>query len=349
MKTTVITTTINVPEFLKGYEANAKLYNRSVDYVVVGDLKSHEDTAAFCWGIPNCTYLDVESQERYMRRFPALANHLPLNSVERRNIGMLWAYEHGTDIFLMIDDDNFATTDDAVGGHSIVGTSPYLPTFGSSSGWYNVCSHLKEENDVEFYHRGFPPEQKWKSFTITEDWDSRPIVVNAGFWYDNPDIDAITRIERELKITGMRSGQRTFALAPGTWSPFDCQNTAIARKAVPAYFLSPYTGRYSDIWASYVIMRLAEYFEDVITFGNPFAVHVRSPHDLWKDLDLERECMILTNGFCKALQNIPISASTYHEGFGQIVDGLFEWCDGNGKSDVVEGMRLWHQVFSEIL
>ena len=43
----------------------------------------------------------------------------------------------------------------------------------------------------------------------------------------------------------------------GTWSPFNSQNTALSAKIIPAYPLSPKVGRYDDIWASYVIYRIA--------------------------------------------------------------------------------------------
>jgi hypothetical protein len=350
MKTTIVTTTINVPHFLDGYVANIQQYGHTgVDFVVVGDRKTPPETTEFCTGIPNCVYLDVPAQQKYMLRFPKLWQHLLFNSVERRNIGMLWAYEKGANVIITLDDDNLVTSHDAVGCHQIVGTSPLLPTYGSSSGWFNVCSVLKEENDVEFYHRGYSPRHRWeKDAYITERPAINKVIVNAGFWLDDPDIDAITRLERKVRVTGYKpNSPTTLAVAPGTWTPFDCQNTALAREVIPAYFLSPYIGRHSDILASYVIARLAEHLGDVITFGDPLVLHNRHPHNLWKDLDAEREGMQLADDFCDTLREIKISAHTYHEGFGQIMDGLNH--RNNPQERIIEGMNLWHEVLKELL
>jgi len=349
MKTTIVTTTINIPHFLKDYESNAQHYNHDVNFVVVGDVKSLLGTSSFCRTITNCVFLNLVKQADYLRRFSKLAEHLPVNSVERRNVGMLWAYEEGADIIITLDDDNLATTNDMIGAHEVVGTSPELPTYESSSGWFNVCSILEEKHGVEFYHRGYSPAHRWENSRISSNRATSNIVVNAGLWLDNPDVDAITRLERTPCVTGYKPGHpATIALALGTWSPFNCQNTALARKVLPAYFLSPHIGRHSDIFASYVIARLTEYFQDGISFGDPLVFHARNPHDLWKDLDAEREGMRLTDSFCTALRNTPIHAVNYHEGFGQIITGLTDWMKENKQEKIIEGMIYWHEAFERI-
>ena len=349
--TTIVTTTINVPTFLEGYRKNIEQHGHDEPlYIVVGDRKSHPDTSSFCKKLPNCIYLDVPSQEAYMRKFPALGEHLPFNSIERRNIGMLLAYERGAEVIITLDDDNFSTNHDVLKWHGAVGEISKEIEFSSSSGWFNVCSALEERNEVEFYHRGYPSEQRWRDGELIVKYGEHKSVVNAGLWLDNPDIDAITRLERELYVEGYKIGHpRHFALAPGTWSPFDCQNTALAREVIPAYFLSPCIGRHSDILASYVVNRLTEHFGHVIAFGNPLALHTRTPHNLWKDLDIEREGMSVTDSFCNALRGMKITASAYHEGFGQIVDGLSDWAELTHQQKVLDGMRLWHEAFNAVM
>jgi hypothetical protein len=210
---------------------------------------------------------------------------------------------------------------------------------------------LKEENNIEFYHRGFPSKQRWTKPFVTKNYAGANVVVNAGFWLDDPDIDAVTRLERTVRVTGYKpEWEGPIALAPGTWTPFDCQNTALAREIIPAYFLSPYIGRHSDIFASYVINRLAENFGDAIVFGDPLVLHSRHPHDLWKDLDAEREGMRLTDGFCDALREIRITTDSYHEGFGQIIEDLYGWAEPFAdRMMIVKGMLYWHQAFEKIL
>lgn len=346
-KTTIVTTTIRVPTFLTTYAENIQLNgHKDVDIIVVGDMKSDSASRPFCKTIPNCEFLGVLDQVSYLDRFPRLRNHLPYYSVSRRNIGILKAYEQGADVVITLDDDNLLADPDPVKAHQIVGTTVDIPRVESSTGWYNVCDHLTEENGVEFYPRGFPDKHRWEYIEICNRVMFSPVVVNAGLWLGNPDVDAVTRLERPLNTI---SGGGCFSLAPGTWSPFNCQNTALARKVIPAYFMSPYIGRHDDIFASYVVTRLAEHFWDVVAFGAPLSNHQRSPHDLWKDLDSERLGMHLTDEFCDTLRGMKITAADYHEGFGQIISGLRESKMYPVISDIVKGMEIWHEVFKEIL
>ena len=360
MKTTFVTTTIHLPTFLTAYAADAERYgHEDVNFIVIGDLKSPAETADFCRTIPDCVYMDVESQKDYMRRFPELWHYLPFNSFERRNIGILRAYETGADVIITIDDDNLHGGRKCSFGHKQAGGRIELPVYKSSSGWFNVCSMLKEENGVKFYHRGYSPCWKWdKSAYIDSQYLNSRVVVNAGLWYNNPDTDAVTRLERKLNVVGFGDDMAEiddgiFGLAPGTWSPFNCQNTALAREVIPAYFLSPHIGRHSDIFASYVIARLAEHFGNIISFGMPLANHARDtyPHSLWHDFDIERWGIQNTDFFCDALRDIEIPAvGTYHKGFGHIIAGLeARKLIGTEWTKMLEGMQIWHDTFERII
>ena len=344
-KTTIVTTTIRVPTFLTAYYENAKRFGHEVDFVVAGDLKSDWDTQGFCDTIPNCEYLGPTKQRIYLEDSPLIT--LLWNSPCRRNVAILWAYEHGADVIITLDDDNLATEYDAVGEHtSSIGESlPWM--LDAKAGWFNVCSLLQERNNVEFLHRGYPPGQRWKNDWVALDRaNEKRIVVNAGLWTGDPDTDAITRLERPLRVDGFKPGQPSkIVLAPGTWSPFNCQNTALAREIIPAYFLNPMIGRHDDIFAGYIINRLAEHFGHVIAFGTPLAFHDRSQHDLWKDLDQERTGMQLTDSFVAVLRGMKLTAKTYHEGYGQIIEGLENWAGVHNMHTFMTHMRNWHEVF----
>jgi hypothetical protein len=364
MRTTIVTTTIHIPASLVEYAQNARRHgHRELDFVVIGDRKSPPETADFCRSVPHfpCLYLDIPAQREYLKRFPELWAHLRFDSIQRRNIGMLLAYENGADVVITIDDDNLVMDQDFVGMHGVVGAARELPTYRSTSGWFNVCSFLQAEHGLEFYHRGYPRKMRWTedSRSVTCSQVARRVVVNAGFWLDDPDIDAVTRMERPLLIRGFSPewpGSQ-IALHPGTWSPFDSQNTALMRDAVPAYFLSPYTGRYDDIWGSYILSRIAEYFGDVVCYGEPVVRQERNPHDLWNDLDLERNGMILTDDFCASLRSIALTGDTYHACFGEIAAALpSAWAVGppwtgsqkEWRSKLIEGMDIWHSVFEKL-
>jgi hypothetical protein len=364
MKTTIVTTTINLPVLLPKYAQNAKDYGHTaLDFIVIGDRKSPPQTGAFCKVVQQyypCAYLDIPAQQKYLERFPDLWNHLRFDSIQRRNVGMLLAWENGADIVITIDDDNFVMSQDFVGRHGLVGSVRDLPTYNSTSGWFNVCSFLEADHGVEFYHRGYPQSMRWNegSHFTSSFRCARKVAVNAGFWLDDPDIDALTRMERQPVVRGFKSTWAgNIALQPGTWSPFNSQNTALMRDALPAYFLSPYIGRYDDIWASYIATRIVEHFGHVIAYGEPLVRQQRNPHDLWKDLDVERNGMIMTNELCEVLRAVSLRGGTYHECFGEVIAGLRQtwtigakWTDSQKewRSKLLDGMEIWHTVFHKL-
>jgi hypothetical protein len=364
MKISIVTTTINVPVLLTEYARNARAFgHRDLDFITIGDRKSAPGTAEFCRTINQyypSTYLDIDAQRRYLDRFPALWEHLRFDSIQRRNIGILLAYENGADVVITVDDDNFVMNHDFVGIHSVVGTAPELMTYASTSGWFNVCSMLESDAGVQFYHRGYPQKQRWaEAGTFLSSSRSRhTVAVNAGFWLDNPDIDALTRMERQPVVRGLRQPwMGNFALQPRTWSPFNSQNTALMRDAIPAYFLSPYNGRYDDIWGSYVLTRICQHFGHVISFGEPLVRQERNPHDLWKDLDVERNGMIMTDELCEVLRGITLHGSSYSDCFAEVAQGLRQnWTEGpkwtesqrEWRNKLLEGMEIWHNAFENI-
>lgn len=362
MKTTIVTTTIYVPRALEKYCENARFYGHAaVDFIVVGDKKTPRDTRAFCERLAAkyypCHYLDVDDQCQYLERYPALWRHLPFNSIQRRNIGLLKAWEGRADIIVTIDDDNWMLNDDFVGLHGIAGQTPELPAIESSSAWFNVCSMLEEANGTAFYHRGFPRGQRWKeaeSFLCMAPIRRR-VAVNAGLWLDDPDIDAMTRLERPIMARGLRvDAPSRFVLQPGTWSPFNSQNTALLREVIPAYFLSPCIGRYDDIWPSYMVTRIAQHLGDVIAYGRPLMRQKRNDHDLWRDLDAERVGMVLTDDFCAALRSVSLEGNSYLDCYGELVRKLpgawqpsDRWTETmlQYRDGLLEGMAIWHDVF----
>lgn len=360
MKTTLVTTTINVPHLLLAYADNAARFgHNNLDIVVVGDKKTPEDARALCAQVDarvSCTYMDVAAQEAFLAPYGALAAHIPYNCIQRRNVGLLYAYAHGADVVVTIDDDNFVTQGDYLGAHQIVGTRQALPTVHSTSGWHNVCSELQADNDVAFYHRGYPHAERWreKEAFVSRAPQLRTCVVNAGFWLDDPDIGALDRMQRQPTVRGMRPGAPPrFFLGHGTWSPFNSQNTALSADVVPAYFLSPFVGRYDDIWASYVVARIADHLDAAICFGEPWVRQARNPHDLMRDFDQERLGMALTDGLCAALRNIELRQDDWGACFAEVTEQLeASWqldakapaSSHEARKQMLEGMRHWHKA-----
>lgn len=357
----IVTTTIRVPELLADYAKNAAEHGHEFHCIVAGDRKSAFATAAFCTQIQGCEYLDLDAQEKYLRSLPngdGLARAIPHNSVSRRNVAILKAYMDGYDKIITIDDDNFLIEGhDFIGEHN-VGNVLELDGIDTMDGWFNVCSMLHEVFGQKFYHRGYPMIHRWSGNLPKKARVKARVAVNAGLWLGDPDVNAFARLNCPLTVDGCNA--TTFALVPGIWSPFNSQNTSLARDVIPAYFLSPYTGRdvsrYDDIWASYVVTRIAEHLGDVIAFGNPLVLQRRNEHDLIRDFENEIIGLRLTDSLCAALRGIRLKGKTYHECFGQIIDDLpVVWMEAarhlwdtemlRARNLWLDGMRAWHEMF----
>ncbi|MBI4379443.1 MAG: hypothetical protein HY578_10145 [Nitrospinae bacterium] len=360
MRTAVVTTTINTPVFLKDYAGNVKVNRHNVFFVVIGDRKTPLTVKDYCRGLEHDTgiqidYLDVQDQEGYLIDFPELQNHLMYDSIQRRNIGILIAYQKGAETIITIDDDNYFISSDFIQEHSL-GVRQKFDVIHSKSGWFNVCSFLEEKDEIPFYHRGFPVHQRWKEEKIVKEKADIKIVVNSGLWVNEPDIDALTRLYRPVTaIKYLR--EDNFALGKGTWSPFNSQNTALSRDIVPAYFLSPYVGRYDDIWASYIISAIADHLGDSITFGKPVVRQDRNLHNFWKDMEKEKMGMIMTDRFCEILRKTNLTGTDYQYCFLEIIQAfegettnreIFSGEEEGFLQKFIEGLIVWHKTIQRI-
>lgn len=362
MRVTIVTTTINVPVLLKDYASNARRYNHDdVVFIVVGDKKTPARAKSFCRELKRASgyefyFFDVKAQEEYLKKYPELSRHLPYNSIQRRNVGILFAYENGAEVIITIDDDNFVKSGDFIGRHLIVGKKLAINEIKSSTGWVNVCGFLKEKNNFPFYHRGFPLGARFKEDKLSTKFKKVRVAVNAGFWLGEPDIDATTRLTIPIEVTDFPR-KNNFALAQGTWSPFNSQNTALVRECVPAYFLSPLVGRYDDIWASYIVKRIADHLKQAIVFGHPVVYQERNPHNYLNDLEKERRGMRLTDLFCRCLMQIKLKEKTYQECYREIYQALKKFLakeislnqeEKKFFLDYLSGMEVWQKTIGRV-
>ena len=301
-------------------------------------------------------YLGVEDQERYLARWPEFAEFLPWNRIQRRNVGLLLAWEGDADVVVTIDDDNFLEQPDYLGAHAHLGQELELEAVESPTGWWNVCLMLEEARGIRFYHRGHPLSQRWHD----DEWQvvtrRGRVVVNAGLWLDDPDVDALARLYFPVCATGPSEHYRDrLALAPGTWAPFNSQNTGLLRETIPAYLLFPHIGRYDDIWASYVIRRIADARGDLVTYGAPLVRQERNPHDYFKDFDAERLGLETNDVFLAALHACDLRERRLRRGLrcdrSEFPARIAEACAAGGRDparfdQVADGLRLWAGIFT---
>lgn len=346
MKISLVTTTIHIPKLLEDYATNAR--DNSIDnlkIIVSGDAKTPKECKNFCKEIENkfsyeTIYLGLEEQ---YSEYSKLANYIPENSISRRNFSTLKAYEIDSDIIIMIDDDNFPTfNQNYFKMHTDYLKESYVNVIDSNNGWFDPCSVLSEKKDRVFYHRGFPYNYRYE--TEVKVYRARKkSAVNEGLWIDAPDTDAVSWINfPNLQVVAFNYNLygNTFSLSPKTWSPLNSQNTALIKDAVPSYFLNPFNKRYDDIWAGFMLEKVAKHLNFSISFGLPLVEQRRNPHNYIVDLNNEIDGMLRTPSLISVLQDMNLESKTFNDSTEEIIQRL-----PLGFEDVKKGYETWLSYF----
>lgn len=353
--TAIVTTTIRLPVFLEDVCANITRHRReNVSITVIGDEKTPAPVGPYCrslegkFGMP-VTYLDLARQEQALADYPELLALIPHNSGARKLLGGFLAWLRGCETLIYVDDDNFPTEADFVGGHNIVGRAVAdLVVISSETGWFNPYEAMTEERGLPFFPRGYSwRERRNPPKAVRRDRQACRAVLNSGLVLEDPDVDAVTRLSWPIRTTAMRpEWAPNFALAPGTWSSFNDQNAAYAGEFAPAYFAPPSAGRNADIWGSYVVRRLTDHFGDVVTYGQPLVRQLRNPHDLWEDLERELVNARANDAFTDFLRAIPLSERAYLGALGELLNEAIQRLPGlTGVSP--EGKQMMENFFQE--
>jgi hypothetical protein len=369
MKIALVLTTINVPDLIIGYADNFEKYgNRSeVGFIIIGDLKTPQEAKEPVEKIRKrgfeVEYLDIPQQEEWLKKFPDLKQIIPYNSDNRRNIGYLIAAERGAEVIISLDDDNYAREEDYLEAHKVVGCTKELKTAHSRNAWFNICSQLELEPPRIIYPRGFPYSKRWTDdaeFTVS----SGRIVMNAGLWLGDPDVDAVTRLNEPIRAVG--ASPEMLMLAPEVYCPINTQNTAFHRDILPCYYFVTMKAlingnkidRYGDIWSGLFALKVINQMKDRVSFGPPLTDHRRNTHNLLKDLQEELWGMILTESLIPILDSIQLTAMTYQEAYLELANKLEERVNldedftpgvKNYFSQITSAMRIWVDACQQVM
>lgn len=261
----IVITTINKPT-----EALIK-YSEIKGWIliVVGDLK----TPHHLFKDINCIYMHPEEQEK---KYPILSKAIGWNQSPRRNIGFVEAYTRGADILALCDDDNIPYDD--WGQELFVNQEIEVDCYDTPN---EIFDPLSITNCNHLWHRGYPIELvPTKNDVKYVGKVKRKVMVQANLWDGDPDIDAVERLiwhpVVKFNITKPYCSTKK--------SPFDSQNTFLAREAIPYFMLIPFTERVDDIWGSYLFQQK---FSDSIIYHKSTVYQNRNVHNLIQDMGLE--------------------------------------------------------------
>lgn len=370
-KTDIVVTTIFEPAWLRGYLDNLTAHGRkeTVTIRIICDRK----TPASVWAAAAAARRDgfavdcptLDEQVTYLAQLGLPPDFIPWNTDNRRNIGFLRAIEHGADVLISIDDDNYCRSDsDFVGSHHVVGRPAGTDTrLAQGAPWFNICALLRTQTQDPVFARGYPyAARKLEVHAQLVDPDAAAaqatVAVNAGLWLDDPDVDALTRLVQRPRVH--ETTKQSVILSQETWSPVNTQNTALMRAALPAYYYVrmgfPLQGmhidRFGDILSGYFVQKCAKHLGHVVRLGEPVADHRRTPHNLFKDLYHELAGIVLIEELLPWLQEVQLSGSNYAEAYAALADALaarserfrgFVW-DQGGRDflvDTASAMTTW--------
>ncbi|XP_014664227.1 PREDICTED: uncharacterized protein LOC106806714 isoform X2 [Priapulus caudatus] len=266
--------------------------------VVVGDKKSPPD-----WSEANCIYLGPEKQQSLGY---GILKKIPWNNYARKNIGYLYAIEHGAKYIFDTDDDNHPTDN--------LNSFVYGPTM---TGLVTECGHRQKMRrflnpyahfgQPTIWPRGFPLGEialnVGKKYAFCK---FKTPVIQQGIVNGDPDVDAIFRLTR--KKVGLRLNI-TFdgtappvVLSPGTFSPFNSQNTLFHHAAFWGLLLPvTTTSRVCDIWRGYWVQRLLWETGDQLAFFGPTSFQRRNSHSYMNDASDEADLYYKSNSLVDLL------------------------------------------------
>lgn len=315
MRIGLITTTIYVPKVLELYRA----LDGEVAIFVAGDRKTpHAEARAFVSGLGNAVYLSDTDQENLGYRSSEL---IGWNRIMRRNLALLEAIRAGCDLIVSIDDDNIPVDRGYFRDFAGVLGRPYAgPVIHAEAGWFDVGGFFAPP----FHHRGFPYDRRHADPGIrVSPCAGGRIGVAAGLWMGDPDVDAMQRItNRPVALQPSEMLRAGIAVAPDCWTTFNTQNTAFIRALAPLMMVLVGVGRYDDIWASYILQRIAREDGLMVHFGRPFVWQERNPHNLWTNLKDEIYGMEHTPRFCRDLDAARLGSGAPLEKLARLYEHL---------------------------
>jgi hypothetical protein len=308
----LITTTINLPTVLQRYKEIADNDRRiDLEIIVAGDMKEAPGAFDFVETIGG-RWLTPRDQDDLCltSKYSELVGW---KTIQRRNLALLAAIRSGADLIVTVDDDNHPLSESYFQSfvEHIRGTRERA-VVQTSNHWHDPAWNSLTP---PVHHRGFPYSQRTTRHdpSVHYDYVSRvDTPVAAGLWLGDPDIDAMERLVNMPETVGFLGD---CALKPGTWSPFNTQNTCYRADVALLGQCLVNVGRFDDIWMSYIARAVLDSYGWGVAYGEPLVRQERNDHDLFVDLEAELFGYQWTDRFCESLRTADL-------GSGPIIDRL---------------------------
>ena len=318
-----------------------QLLERDACIVVVGDKKTN-DSAWAEWAVlhpERLFYLPFALQASLGY---AIADVTPANHFSRKNIGYLFAIQHGAQLIYDFDDDNELKLNASVFDLLWLGSNASVPnasgfwrgnvsTFTSDHHLFNPYPTFEpSDSDGAAQHawpRGFPLEfvLDGGTFNVTIGPTDAPIGVFQSLADVDPDVDALYRMTRALPLWFDRE-DLILRVPEGVFSPWNAQATVFTKDAFWGLVMPiSVSGRVADIWRSYVTERLMWMAGLSVAFTSPWVEQYRNPHNYFVDYLAERDLYSRSNELIGELIRLDVDeAEGLQSAYWRIVERLVE-------------------------
>ena len=350
--------------------------------VIVADTKTPHDymEQAGLAGMGSVVhYLSVQDQQNWLEaeqnggESTAVGKFLaaiPYKHFARKNIGYLYAIQHGAKLLFDFDDDNLLPIDPNTGDvFPPLSDEQFLTGARMVVNGPNVFNHhsLMGATVHNSWARGFPLQ-------VIQDNTTQGDIIFDNFTLNlmesvavmqfcangNPDIDAVHRLVHPLPMTFESSNtpdvvvgsspvstKGSIVVPTHSFAPYNAQATVHTYKALWALLL-PFTvpGRVSDIWRGYFAEALFRDLGLSVTFLPPAIVQDRNEHHYLADMQAELDLYFKAG---KLLDHL----SAWHSPSKNIPERMEElWIDlyerGYIEINDVKVVQLWLSALLEI-
>jgi hypothetical protein len=162
-------------------------------------------------------------------------------------------------------------------------------------------------SDSFIWPRGFALEHLHDKVPMLGTFPQRTVTcpIQQGLADQNPDVDAIYRLSYPLPFNF--SSHIRLALGKDSWCPFNSQNTTWFRDVFMLLYLPSYCSfRMTDIWRSFVALRILHENNLFLLFHPHTVWQKRNEHNLLKDFADEVPGYLNNGKIVKALSELNI-------------------------------------------
>lgn len=293
---------------------------KNIHFIVIGDSKSPAD-----FKLKHCDYYSIEKQKKLSF---SSAQLIPEKKYSRKNIGYLVAIEKGYDVISETDDDNFPMS----GFWKKTSMHPQS-YFIENKGWINVYYYYTK---TKIWSRGYPLEFVNNKMPSLKEFSVKEITapIQQGLADDNPDVDAVFRLVKELPVKFKRAP--SIALGENTWCPFNSQNTRWFKPAFPLLYLPTYCSfRMTDIWRSFVAQRILWTNNWSLIFHKPTVYQERNEHNILNDFKDEISGYLNNHQIAMTLEKLHLKS-----GEKNMYDNLFKCYEAIIKLGLIEEKEM---------